>query len=94
VEGGLPALLLVVLFLFWWSGRARDAWMAPSSTIEQKAAAVASAVILVHSAFDFPLRTAAIAGILAVCLALLSGARGTVKKSGSGEDRAVRHAIL
>lgn len=92
IEGGIPALLLVAIFLLWWAGRARGAWTSASATVEQKAAAIASAAILLHSLFDFPLRTAAIAGALAVCLALLAGARGTVKRSDAG-DRP-RHATL
>ncbi len=91
LEGGIPALLLLALFLAWWTRQAREAWMASTATAEQKAAAIASAAILVHSAFDFPLRTAAIMAVMAVCLAILAGARGTVRS----EDRqAAKHATL
>ena len=94
LEGGVPAILLLILFLTWWARQAREAWMAPVSTPEQKAAAVASAAILLHSSFDYPLRTAAIMGVMAVCLALLAGARGT-KRSGNSDGReAARHATL
>ena len=65
-EGGVPAILLLVLFLAWWARQAREAWMAPASTPELKAAAVASAVILLYSSFDYPLRTAAIMAVMAV----------------------------
>ena len=92
VEGGVPALLLVGIFLLWWFGRARHAWTLPAATVEQKAAAIASAAILLHSLFDFPLRTAAISGAFAVSLALLAGARGAVKPL-ADEDRP-RHATL
>ena len=91
VEGGLPALLLVGAFLIWWANRSREAWMSPGSTIEQKAASIASAAILLHSLFDFPLRTSAITAALAVCLALLAGARGTIS---SGDVEKPRHATL
>jgi len=65
--------------------------MSPGSTIEQKAASIASAAILLHSLFDFPLRTSAITAALAVCLALLAGARGTIS---SGDVEKPRHATL
>ena len=94
LEGGLPAVILVGLFLAWWARQSRDAWLSPAATVEQKAAAVASAAILVHSAFDYPLRTAAIMAVMAVCSALLAGARGS-PRAGWQEDRPVaRHATL
>ena len=91
LEGGVPAILLLVLFLAWWARQAREAWMAPASTPELKAAAVASAVILLHSSFDYPLRTAAIMAVMAVCLALLAGARPRTRSDG---QPAARHATL
>nr|WP_283938408.1 O-antigen ligase family protein [Sphingomonas alba] len=91
VEGGVPALLLVVAFLIWWANRSREAWMSSGATIEQKAASIASAAILLHSLFDFPLRTSAITAVLAVCLALLAGARGTIR---SADVEKPRHATL
>ena len=93
LEGGLPAILLVAVFLLWWLGRARRAWGTESATVEQRAAAVASAAILVHSLFDFPLRTAGISALFAVCLALLAGATGAAsRRAGDGDQ--VRHATL
>jgi O-antigen ligase len=93
LEGGVPAIVLVFIFLLWWAGRARDSWSRDSATIEQKAAAIASAAILLHSLFDYPLRTAGIAAVFAVCLALLAGARGTVKRLPADSEE-VRHATL
>ncbi len=94
LEGGIPALLLLVLFLVWWARQARDAWLAPTATVEQKAAAVASAAILVHSIFDYPLRTAAIMAVMAVCVALLAGARGSVRSGRLEDSQAAKHATL
>ena len=87
----LVLLALLVLFLAWWARQAREAWMAPASAPELKAAAVASAVILLHSSFDYPLRTAAIMAVMAVCLALLAGARPRTRSDG---QPAARHATL
>jgi O-antigen ligase len=93
IEGGAAALLVLLAFLLWWAGRARDSWSRETGTIEQKAAAVASAAILLHSLFDYPLRTAGIAAIFAVCLALLAGARGAGSRAAAGSEQA-RHATL
>lgn len=92
-EGGVPAALLLVVFLLWWAGRARNSWSTDSATIEQKAAAIASAAILLHSLFDYPLRTAGLAAVFSVCLALLAGARGAAPRS-SADNEQVRHATL
>ena len=92
LEGGIPALLLIVLFLWWWTRQAGQAWSSPFG-LEQKAAAIISAAILLHSGFDYPLRTAAISAIFAVCLALLAGAAGTRQGPRDALDRP-RHATL
>jgi O-antigen ligase len=94
LEGGIAALLLLAIFLFWWARQAREAWLTPAGTPERKAAAVASAAILLHSVFDYPLRTAAIMAVMAACLALLAGARGAIRSSRSDGRPAARHATL
>jgi O-antigen ligase len=94
LEGGVGAVLLLALFLFWWTGRARDAWLAPTGTPEQKAVAVASAVILLHSSFDYPLRTAAVMALMAACLAILAGARGASRGDRADGRPKARHATL
>jgi O-antigen ligase len=91
VEGGIPAALLVAAFLLWWAGRARDVWKSSGGAVEQKAASIASAAILLHSVFDFPLRTSAITAVLAMCLALLAGARGMAR---ADDKEKPRHATL
>ena len=94
LEGGVGAMLLLALFLFWWAARARDTWLAPGGTPEQKGAAVASAVILLHSSFDYPLRTAAMMVLMAACLAILAGARGAIRVDRADGRPKARHATL
>jgi O-antigen ligase len=94
LEAGLPGLVLLALFLLWWAGAVRAAWLEPSSTPELKAAAVASAAILLHSSFDYPLRTAAIMAAMAACVALLAGAKGAVRSSRDSDHPVARHATL
>ena len=48
---------------------------------------------LLHSLFDYPLRTAGLAAVFALCLALLAGARGAAPRS-SADNEQVRHATL
>ena len=93
LEGGIPAIVLMFLFLIWWSGRAREAWFQPTGTTEQKSAVIASAAILIHSVFDYPLRTAAIMAVMATSLAVLAGAKGRIRPAPPGEQLA-RHATL
>jgi O-antigen ligase len=93
LEGGVAAIVLMLVFLWWWAGRARQIWASPGE-LEQKGAVVASAAILLHSLFDYPLRTAAIAAVFAVCLALLAGARGIQRRSKADDAEPARHATL
>lgn len=71
LETGLPGLAVLALFLLWWARAAWRAWGLREPDPFARAAAVASAAILVHSLVDFPLRTAAIEASFAVCLVLL-----------------------
>jgi len=94
LEGGIAAMVLLVLFLLWWGGRAKALWLSPTASLEQKAAIIASAAILLHSAFDYPLRTAAISAVFAVCMALVAGARGMPASKDIDESERPRHATL
>jgi hypothetical protein len=55
---------------------------------------VASAVILLHSSFDYPLRTAAMMTLMAACLAILAGARGASRGDRANGRPKARHATL
>jgi O-antigen ligase len=72
LETGAPGLILILLFLGWWAWAALRVWRSPSSTAFARAATVASAAILAHSIVDFPLRTAAIAALLAACVGTMA----------------------
>ena len=72
LEGGMPAILLMIAFLSWWSLRAFAIWRSPNAAELGRAACIASAAILLHSLVDYPLRTAAIATIFAMALALMA----------------------
>ena len=72
LETGIPGLLLLIAFLAWWGWRVAAVWRAPFSSHFAKAATIASAAILAHSIVDYPLRAAAIAAVLAACLAMMA----------------------
>ena len=95
LEAGLPSMILMALFLLWWARAALEAWRAGDAGPFARAAAIASAAILVHSVVDFPLRTAAISSCFAMCIALLIRWRPVVpvlvEKT---ELRSARHVVI
>ncbi|MGS1016270.1 O-antigen ligase family protein [Allosphingosinicella humi] len=82
LETGLAGLALVLCFVAWWVRRVIAIWSHDDADYFARAATIASAAILAHSAVDYPLRTAAISAIFAACCALMTLPRpfGTRKK--------------
>jgi O-antigen ligase len=72
LELGLPAILLIILFLAWWGRRLVQIWSSNFSSPFDRAATIASAAILAHSIVDYPLRTSAMAAVFAMCIAILA----------------------
>jgi O-antigen ligase len=85
LETGLPGLVLVVLFLLWWGRRAAAIWSADEPDHFARAATVASVAILTHSIVDYPLRTAAISALFAMCCALMAEPRARVKPTAQAD---------
>lgn len=75
LELGVAGIVLILLFLAWWAVAVWRVWRTAEASPFARAAAIASAAILIHSLVDFPLRTEAIAALLGVCLALLADRR-------------------
>jgi O-antigen ligase len=80
LELGVAGIVLMLLFLAWWAAAVWRAWRTAEGGPFARAAAIASAAVLVHSAVDFPLRTAAIAACFGMCLALLADSRAAPPK--------------
>ena len=80
LETGIPGLLVLLVFLAWWVGRAISVWRAEKPDYFARAATIASAAILAHSIVDYPLRTAAISALFAVCVALMAEPRPRVRR--------------
>jgi O-antigen ligase len=91
LETGLPGLLLLALVLLWWARRALVIWRADEPDHFARAATIASAAIIAHSIVDYPLRTAAISAVFAVCLALMAEARPWVRQRDRRQSNEARH---
>lgn len=81
LETGWIGIVLIGAFAVWFCRRSWMAWKGGASTNRdlQRAASIAILAILLHSIVDYPLRTATIATLFAVCSALL-------ELAGRGED--------
>lgn len=87
LETGMPGLVLIGLFLYWFARRSYDAWRTPGP--EGSLAAAGSIIVgtlLLHSLVDYPLRTAAMSALFGFACALLLPY--PVPKAGSGEKAA------
>ena len=77
LEGGLPAVLLVVAGLAWVGWTGLGVWSARSTNDRDlpRAASVIVLALLVHSMVDYPVRTAAIAAVFGVCCGMMIPSR-------------------
>lgn len=82
LEAGWPGVALIIAFLVWYGRRLWAAWKAgPSRERDlQRAASIALLAMLAHSSVDYPLRTATLAVLFALCAAIL-------EKAGQPTDR-------
>jgi len=93
LETGIPGMIVLVLFLWWWGAAVWRVWRSVEAGPYARAASIASAAILVHSLVDFPLRTAAISVSFAMCLALLADRRAPAAV-GKADLRPARHVVM
>jgi len=93
LELGLAGIVVLLLFLAWWAAAVWRVWRTAEAGPFARAAAIASAAILVHSLVDFPLRTAAIAACFGMCLALLADRRAPLPTDPS-DLRPTRHVSI
>ena len=87
LEAGWPGIALIIVFLVWFTRRAWATWTAPPSRTADlgRAASIAVGVMLLHSIADYPLRTATLAVLFALCCALLETAATTPATSRRAE---------
>lgn len=88
LEAGVAGLIVLALFLLWWIKRLVEIWRAEVRDPFALAGSIASAAILAHSFVDYPLRTAGLSALFAVCVALMSEPRshGRARADKSEED--------
>lgn len=91
LETGVPGMVLLALFLLWWLRRTVAVWLSEDVDQFARAATIASAAIMGHSLVDYPLRTAAMSAIFAMCCALMADARPWVRPSRSAGKSGPRH---
>lgn len=94
VEAGPPGVMLLVAFLTWWLSTSVRIWRDPESGLHARAATIATATILLHSLVDYPLRTAAIDAVMAMCLALMLLRQARPLASEPNQLRPTRHHVI
>lgn len=92
IETGLPGTVLILLFLVWWGVTVAGMARSPAADPYAYAGAIASAALLLHSLVDYPLRTAALSAVFALCLALIVTSRRTAQNE--GDLRPTRHLVV
>lgn len=91
IELGVPGALLIAAFLAWWARRLTALWRSPLSSRLGRAATIVSAAVLAQSLVDYPLRTAAIASLFALCVGLMGRPAAQREPQGAG---ALRHVVI
>ena len=94
LETGLAGALLVLLFLGWWVVQVLKVWRSGLSTHYAQAATIASGALLAHSIVDYPLRTAALSAIFAMCLALMAQPRRERRSADASQVRPTKHLTI
>ena len=92
-DTGLLGILVILLFLLWWTRSMWDIWHRRRGGPFVEAASIASAALLILSLAHFALGTAAISSCFAMCLAFLVNRR--LPRAQEREDlRPTRHVIV
>lgn len=94
LELGASGIILIVLFLAWWSVAAVRIWTSQLSTRFTRAATIVTAAVLAHSFVDFPLRTAAIAAIFGAMTGLMAQHPRIAGSNSEAGTRGSRHVQL
>ena len=93
LETGLLGLLLLIASLVWWLLTSVGVWRSPSSSAFSRAATIAAGALILHSIVDYPLRTAGLSSVFAVCLGMMAIALSRSTEEWS-RFRAARHVKI
>lgn len=98
LEGGVPAIVLLLLFLAWFGAasiriwRRTDAGASPIDLAIARAASIVVTLLALHSAVDYPLRTTALMVVFAWACVILADPLGPADASRDGRgERRHRH---
>jgi O-antigen ligase len=75
LEGGLPMIVLMAGFIVWYLAASFKIWRIGTNSLEDlllRAASLIVFLLLLHSIFDYPLRTRALMGMFAMCCGFLA----------------------
>lgn len=92
LDGGLPALVLLVAALMWWARASFRVWRAPDDP-RYRGARLGSAMlllILVASVFDYPARTPMIMAMIVIAAVWLGQGAAAVQRSSLAERKQYR----
>jgi O-antigen ligase len=92
IETGVPGIILMLLFLIWWGRSVLRMSRSPAADEFAIAGAIASAALLLHSAVDYPLRTAAMSVVFSMCLVLIVQSRRSARSD--SDLRPTRHLVV
>lgn len=93
VETGLAGALLMLGFLTWWAFQVLRVWRSALSSQYARAATIASGALLAHSWVDYPLRTAALSAVFAMCIGVMAQPRR--RRRGDRSDvRPTKHVVI
>lgn len=94
LELGLPGLLLLIAGVIWWGRQTLTVWTREFEGVSlARAGSVAIGVVIAHSFVEYPIRTAAIAGIVAVAASLMTSPPAPEARKGKRDkgSESLRH---
>lgn len=90
IEGGLPAMLLLVAFLGWWCVSAWRICAGADVRAEAKVAVIGTGALLIGSLADYPLRTPLLASVFVILCAVMHFAAPERRQASGVEVSATR----
>jgi O-antigen ligase len=97
IETGLIGGGLLLIFLAWWTRAFFAVWTSAatrengeSNTRLRRAAGLITLILLIHSLVDYPLRTAALSTVFALCIAIMTDASQRTREGRRGSASSLK----
>lgn len=94
LETGLPGVVLIALFLWWWARAAWSVWRGAHENVYARAATIVSGALLIHELVEYPLRSPALAALFALSVGLMALHGVLPGKRQEGDLWATRHLSI